>query len=66
MGDEESSYTVTLRGKKPRHYKGEYVVEITGPHGRVSVNLANLLADYCALVRESGPKTWREAMQQVS
>ena len=32
---------------------GEYIVEVTGPHGRVSINLANLLADYCALVREA-------------
>lgn len=47
-GDQPSPLLV---GK--RRYPGEYVVEITGPHGRVSVNLANLLADYCALVREA-------------
>lgn len=45
-GDEPSPLVV---GK--RRYPGEYVVEVTGPHGRVSVNLANLLADYCDLVR---------------
>ena len=46
-----------------RKNSGEIVVILTGPHWRISVNLANLLADYCALVREVGERAEAARME---
>ena len=52
-----------------RKNSGEIVVILTGPHWRISVNLANLLADYCALVREVGERRrqleWRLSREPI-